>query len=161
MELHAATARPTVQSSQPSAQTASTVMQSMPPGVTESVSGERIEFTVREIHTKLGTNRQYSVVKTIRSKEELTRSGIVEVPEQMDDVYFQQHVLFIVQLEEPSGSHLLKVAEVVKSADQVTIFIQRIIPEPPWTADMAWWSFLIEIDNDEYSGAEVLATVFE
>ncbi len=116
---------------------------------------------MRETHARLGINGKYPVVKTVRSKGELTSNGIVDVPEHMDDVYFQQHVLFIVQLEEPSGSHRLKVAEVVKSADQVTIFIQRLIPEPPWTADVAWWSFLIEIDSEEYSGEEVQVTVLE
>lgn len=77
-----------------------------------------------------------------------------------DDAYFQDHVIIVVMLEEPSGSIRHLVTAVVQTDDRTRVLIRRDVPEPQ-TADMAQWHILLELSREGYQGNKAAASTYD
>lgn len=80
-----------------------------------------------------------------------TTIGFIDACEKYDDEYFEENILILVLLEEPSGSIRHEVKSVKAYRGNVEIDIAVKCPEV-CTEDMAEWHIIIEIDKD--SGIE-------
>jgi len=75
-----------------------------------------------------------------------TTIGWLDAVKKYDQEWFEQYALFMVILEEGSGSIRHKVKDTVSRGDNNYLVIERIIPEVG-TTDMAEWHIMIELMN--------------
>ena len=71
--------------------------------------------------------------------------GFYDLVTPYDAVYFADHSLIMIMLEEGSGSVRHEVSGIVCENGETTITINRILPEGDMTDDMAEWHVLVEI----------------
>lgn len=135
---------------------------------------KNMDFTAQYIRTDgYHEDVEYPVVKVIHSVEELQAYyetnknlydlerrtdvasdytiGFLDACDKYDATYFEEQVLIMVLLEEPSGSNRHQVKEVrwneTEEVKQMRIEIESVIPEVG-TEDMAEWHILIEPKAD-------------
>lgn len=123
---------------------------------------KEIAFSAQYVRTDgFCEEEQYPQVRVITSKDELDRYNneyndlyqldhaeelsFKSACQRYDERYFENQILLMVLLEEPSGSNRHKVLKITEENNQLTVEIQRILPE--WgDDDMALWHLLIEPD---------------
>lgn len=78
--------------------------------------------------------------------------SFAEVTRTMDDAFFAENTLFLVYVQASSGSLRFSVADIVRTADAVTI---RVVQDPApdaVTDDMAGWLLLVPVSKAELNG---------
>lgn len=74
--------------------------------------------------------------------------GFYDIVTAYDAVFFADHSLIVILLEEGSGSVRHEVADISCADGKTTITINRILPEESMTDDMAEWHVLVELPKD-------------
>ncbi len=123
---------------------------------------KEIAFSAQYVRTDgFHEEEHYPQVQVITSKDELDRYyrehkelyqldraeelNFRTACKRYGDHYFEKQILLMVLLEEPSGSNRHRVLEITEENNQLTVEIQRILPESG-DDDMALWHLLIEPD---------------
>lgn len=73
--------------------------------------------------------------------------GFLNACHRYDEKYFEEHILLMVILEEPSGSVRHKVEKVMSAKEKLEVYIEKSVPEA-FTQDMADWHILIELHKN-------------
>lgn len=142
-----------------------------------SVQGESVPFQAKYDRTDgYNSDVRYPIVTVLRTAQEAreyrpaAQKAVVGPTQsndpqsylkQYDDAYFQDHVLIVIELAEPSGSIRHKVTDVVRTADDAKVLIQRIHPDGAETADMAVWHVLVELSREGYAGDKAEVQTYE
>ncbi|WP_346939803.1 hypothetical protein [uncultured Clostridium sp.] len=72
-----------------------------------------------------------------------------------DDEFFTKKALIIITLDESSGSVRHNVKKVIKEGDEISVAIERKIPELG-TADMAEWNIYIELNTEDVDENDIV-----
>jgi len=72
-----------------------------------------------------------------------------------NDEFFTKKALIVITLDESSGSVRHNVKKVVKDSNEITIAIERKVPELG-TADMAEWNIYIELNAEEVDKNDIV-----
>ncbi len=79
--------------------------------------------------------------------------------EPFDEAWFDTHIMIVAGITEGSGSIGHELMGVTKSDEDITLHINRILPEIG-TCDIAYWHIIVGIDKDEYnSHCEIKVTL--
>lgn len=96
-------------------------------------------------------------VRLYQTYDELPARHREQFPE-YDAVFFEDHVLAVVYLEEGSGSIAHEVTMVRRVGETIKIHIRREIPEVG-TCDMAYWTVAAAISREDWDGAEIVPVI--
>ncbi len=72
-----------------------------------------------------------------------------------DDEFFAKNALIIITLDESSGSVRHNVKKVIKEGNEISIAIERKVPELG-TADMAEWNIYIELNAEDIDENDIV-----
>lgn len=72
-----------------------------------------------------------------------------------DDEFFAENALIIITLDESSGSVRHNVKKVIKEGNEISIAIERKVPELG-TADMAEWNIYIELNAEDIDENDIV-----
>lgn len=74
--------------------------------------------------------------------------GFYDIVTNYDAVFFADHSLIMIMLEENSGSVTHEVSDITCEGGESVITIKRIVPEGDMTDDMAEWHVIVELPKD-------------
>lgn len=118
------------------------------PGVSlGELQGEELAFESKVIRTgSYTTGKNYPSIGLYRNTTDLQAIDTIDYGTKYDEEFFKTKALIVIELRETSGSVRNQVTKVVKNGDDITVGINKIVPEIG-TADMAEWAIFVEIDN--------------
>lgn len=138
-----------------------------------SASAGELEFKASyERSPHYNSSKEYPIITICKSKEDLkqheakvkglTVSKLCYVSENNDvnlskynDEFFTKKALIVITLDESSGSIRHNVKKVVKDNNEITIVIERKVPELG-TADMAEWNIYIELNAEDVDKNDIV-----
>ena len=138
-----------------------------------SASARELEFKASyERSSYYNSSKEYPIITICKSKEDLkeheakvkglTVSKLCYVSENNDvnlskynDEFFTKKALIVITLDESSGSVRHNVKKVVKDNNEITIGIERKVPELG-TADMAEWNIYIELNAEDVDKNDIV-----
>ena len=138
-----------------------------------SASARELEFKASyERSSYYNSSKEYPIITICKSKEDLkeheakvkglTVSKLCYVSENNDvnlskynDEFFTKKALIVITLDESSGSVRHNVKKVVKDSNEITIAIERKVPELG-TADMAEWNIYIELNAEDVDKNDIV-----
>lgn len=141
----------------------------------------RPKFAVQYIRTDgCMQDREYPIITIIKSRAELeayyeankakyelerkahisaTPSfGFMDIADKYTDGYFNDNLIVLVTLEEPSGSISHKVKDISNDNEKMNVAIERTVPEVG-TTDMAQWHIIIELIKADYHDQTINVTL--
>lgn len=118
------------------------------------------------------SSKEYPIITICKSKEDLkkheakvkglTVSKLCYVSENNDvnlskynDEFFTKKALIVITLDESSGSVRHNVKKVVKDSNEITVVIERKVPELG-TTDMAEWNIYIELNAEDVDKNDIV-----
>ncbi|HAK42841.1 MAG TPA: hypothetical protein DCM59_09265 [Clostridium sp.] len=118
------------------------------------------------------SSKEYPIITICKSKGDLkeheakvkglTVSKLCYVSENNDvnlskynDEFFTKKALIVITLDESSGSVRHNVKKVVKDSNEITVVIERKVPELG-TADMAEWNIYIELNAEDVDKNDIV-----
>jgi hypothetical protein len=118
------------------------------------------------------SSKEYPIITICKSKGDLkeheakvkglTVSKLCYVSENNDvnlskynDEFFTKKALIVITLDESSGSVRHNVKKVVKDSNEITVAIERKVPELG-TADMAEWNIYIELNAEDVDKNDIV-----
>ncbi|MFR1709388.1 MAG: hypothetical protein ACLSV2_10835 [Clostridium sp.] len=138
-----------------------------------STSARELEFKASyERSPYYNSNKEYPIITIVKSKKDLkeheakvkglTVSKLSYVKENSEadlnkynDEFFTNKALIVITLDESSGSVRHNVKNVVKDGNNITIAIERKVPEFG-TSDMAEWNIYIELNAEDVDKNDVV-----
>lgn len=125
------------------------------------LKGDELNFKAEILRIGSYTSgKTFPTITLARSLGELLVNDSISHGEKYDDEYFKTKALIVIELREKSGSVRHEVTRVLKDNDQVTVEIDKTVPNIG-TADMAEWAIFVELDRADIDEDTMVDFVFK